>query len=340
MTPQLSLCLPTYKRAALLGGALRAVLEQVTPDLAPYIEVFVVDNASPDETPAVVQKAQEDFPHVHIRYLRRPENIGPDASFCGAVFEARGEFVYLLSDDDVLLPGAVAKLLELITAYPGFDAFALNVREFHRDALAETGTPVAFTLPGGAESLVCTDRDQALSLLKVHITFLSCIAFRRSNVLGYDYSPFRGTIIAQAFLFLDALAPGRGMCATRQPFLARREGNNEGFGFFQVFVTTFQTLMVHARRRGYSKETVRAVLRHDLEYVYHCLLIFKSGGRYGKLQLTYLDSLWTVARLLRAFGPDRLVLLQIVPRLLVPGAVFGPLQRAYTRAKGRRGRRV
>ena len=156
-------------------------------------------------------------------------------------------------------------------------------------------------------------------------------------MLGRDYTPFRGTLIAQAYMFLDALAPGRGLYATRQPYLARREENNEGFGFFTVFVTTFQSLMAYARQQGYAEETVRRVLRHDLDYVYHCLLIFKSGGRYGKLRLTYLDSLRAIARLLRAFGPDRLVLLRIIPRLLVPASVFGPTQRLYVRLKSGRG---
>ena len=71
--------------------------------------MLVLDNASPDETPAVVAQAQADFPHVPLRYVRRPENIGPDANFTDALTQARGKFLYLLSDDDVLLPGAVAE---------------------------------------------------------------------------------------------------------------------------------------------------------------------------------------------------------------------------------------
>ena len=53
----------------------------------------------------------------------------------------------------MLLPGAVAELIRLIAEHPGFDAFALNVREFRQDPLGETDTPVAFTLP---EDAVCT----------------------------------------------------------------------------------------------------------------------------------------------------------------------------------------
>ena len=129
MVPTLSLCVPTFNRAALLDQSLQAILAQITPDIHQAVEVVVIDNASPDTTPDVVAQAQARFPHVALRSVRRPQNIGCDANFCDAPNQARGEWVYLLSDDDVLLPGAVARLLGLIAERPQVDAFALNVRE-------------------------------------------------------------------------------------------------------------------------------------------------------------------------------------------------------------------
>ena len=330
MTFLLSICVPTYNRARLLDVSLRAILSQLTPGMRGLVEVVVLDNASPDETPAVVEAARADFPDAALRVIRRPQNIGPDANFCTAPSDAAGEFVYLVSDDDVLLPGAVETLLGLIQKYPTLDAFALNVREFTDDPLRDPDTPTAYDIP---EDLLLPDRDQALSLLRMHLTFLSCIAFRRSNVLGRDYAKWYETILAQAFMFLDALAPGNGMYAVRQPYLARRDDNNQGFNFFRVFLTNFRLVMEYARTLGYSPQAVRDLLSHHLDFIYHFVLVFKEKGGYGKLKLSYADCAAASFHLLRAYGLNRLVVCRLIPRLLVPRSVFVPVQKLYGRWK-------
>ena len=328
----LSLCVPTYKRAALLDVSLRAILSQITPAMAGQVEVVVLDNASPDETPQVVAQAQADFPAAVVHYVRRPVNIGADANFCTASAEAAGEFVYLLSDDDVLLPGAVETLLTLIQAHPQLDAFALNVRPFVDDPHRDLGKPPAYTLP---EDALLPDRDAALSLLRMHITFLSCIAFRRTNVLGRDYTGRYGSVLAQAFLFLDALSPGNGLYAVQEAYLARRDDNSGGYDFFQVFITNFHPVLQYARTCGYSPQAVQHLLAHHLDFLYYMMLTFKEQGGYGTLKLSDAGCVAVCLRLLRTYGLNRFVVSRLIPRLLVPRSVFLPVQKLYTRWKPR-----
>ena len=329
MSIALSLCIPTYNRAALLSQSLQAILSQITPEMAGAVEVVVLDNASPDGTPAVVAQAMADFPWVTLHSVRRPENIGCDANFTTAHEHARGEFVYLLSDDDALLPGAVPKLLDLIAKHPDVDAFALNVREFRgepdepEEEVLYKGTPIkrrAFRLSGPEEFF--PGAGAALAFLQMHITFLSCIVFRRSNVAGRDYSSRLHTNLAQAYLFLDALAPGNGLYAVAHPYLSRRTDNNEGFDFFRVFVTNLQALMRHALALGYPQAAVREMRRENIHFVYSFVVIFKEQGGYGKLRVGYLGCLRAALRLLRAYGGDPRVAGGIVPRLLIPAPVF------------------
>ena len=326
--PLLSVCVPTYKRPLLLSVSLRAILSQLTPEMAQAVEVVVLDNASPDETPAVVQQARADFPAAAVRYVRRPENIGADANFCTASAEAAGEFVYLVSDDDVLLPGAVAKLLEVIRKYPDLDAVALNVRVFTDDPYHDLGLSPAYILP---EDALLTGRDAALSLLRMHLTFLSCIAFRRANVLGRDYSARYGTVLAQAFLFLDALSPGNGLYAVKQPFLARRDDNNQGFDFFEVFVTNFQPVLLYARTLGYSPQAVQKVMENNLVFLRHCVLLFKTNGAIGTIRPNYPDAF---RRIWRTYGLHPALLLAAAP-MLVPRPLFREGYRVYKKIKSR-----
>ena len=325
--PLLSVCVPTYNRALLLTQSLRAILSQIGPAEAALVEVVVLDNASPDDTPDVVGQARRDFPDAPLRYIRRPKNIGCDANFCDAPNQARGEFVYLLSDDDILLPGAIGKLLQLIQEHSELDAFALNVRQF-RDDPGEEG-PQPFTLE---RDTVFPGRDEALLLLKTHIVFISSIAFRREAVQGRDYTAHYATNLAQSYMFLDALAPGRGLYATSRAYLAQRADRAEGYNFFRVFVTNFHALMQHARRIGYSSQAIQQVLAGNLGFIYHFVLIFKSRGSYDQLRPNFPDAL---IRLLRAYRWNRFVCMRIIPRILVPRAVFVPVQRLYTGLKAR-----
>ncbi len=323
----LSLCFPTYNRASLLDGALRAALSQITPLLAGQVEVVVLDNASPDETPQVVAEVQAQYPGVRVRSVRRPENIGPDANFCTASAEAAGEFVYLLSDDDVLLPGAVATLLGLLQAYPTLDAVALNVREFRKSA-AETEDKGFFKI----QDRLVQSKDEALILLGTHLTFISCIAFRRANVLGRDYAARYDTNLAQAYMFLDALAPGNGMYVVQTPLLAKRADNNEGFDFFRVFVTNFHALMQYAQSIGYAPSAVRQVMDSNLIFLRYCVLLFKTNGAIGTIRPNYGEGL---ARLRRVYGLHAGMLLTLAPMMLLPRPLFRGMHRTYRSIKSR-----
>ncbi len=313
----LSVCVPTYNRASLLDQSLGAILSQITPAMQGLVEVVVLDNASPDATPAVVAQAIAGFPSADVRHVRRPENIGCDGNFTDAPNQARGEFVYLVSDDDVLLPGAVEALLELLQTHPGLDAVALNTRPFWNSP----EEPTAGVLKLSADRLL-PGRDEALLLLGAHLTFISCIAFRRTAVAGRDYTSRYDTNLAQAYMFLDALAPGNGLYAVRQPLLAQRADNNEGFDFFRVFVTNFHALMRHAQEIGYAPEAVGKLLSRHLRFLCYFVGVFKSKGAIGTIRPNYGDGF---RRMLRAYGVHPVVLLVLGPMMLTPRVVYSAL---------------
>jgi len=110
--PLLSVVIPTYRRAADVDRAIRSVL--VEP--GDYFEVVVGDDASPDETPAVVERHAQDG---RVRSYRNPANLGLRKNCRKAVQSALGQYVFLLTDDDYLMPGALAKVAAALRAHPG-----------------------------------------------------------------------------------------------------------------------------------------------------------------------------------------------------------------------------
>ena len=120
--PVLSLCITTYNRAGWLRHSLFAAL-QVTAALADIVEVLVVDNASTDETADVV-RSHIDSPN--LRYVRNAANVGMLGNLKVTANEARGEYVWVIGDDDIPIPGAVERILWAIATLGDVPLIYLN----------------------------------------------------------------------------------------------------------------------------------------------------------------------------------------------------------------------
>jgi len=109
--PRVTIALPTYNSAHWLPSAIASVLGQSFIDF----EVLVLDNASTDDTPAVM--ARFDDPRIIYRVNQR--NLG----FAGNVHLgcrlARGDFVVILGADDILLPDFLTAAVAFLDAEPG-----------------------------------------------------------------------------------------------------------------------------------------------------------------------------------------------------------------------------
>ena len=109
--PRVSVVIPTHNRAAYLARCLES-LTTVTVDC----EIVVVDNASTDETPALLADwAARDR---RLRVVRQERLIDPVANHNRALAAARGEYLCFLGDDDLVLPGNFERKVALLDAHP------------------------------------------------------------------------------------------------------------------------------------------------------------------------------------------------------------------------------
>lgn len=90
--PKVSVIIPAYNQAAYLGSALESVLAQSYHDW----EVIVVNDASPDQTDAVVAR----YPDPRIRLINHEHNRGLPAARNSGLRAATGELFMLLDADD------------------------------------------------------------------------------------------------------------------------------------------------------------------------------------------------------------------------------------------------
>lgn len=122
---KLSICIPTYNRAAHLTNCLQSIISISEASQFDF-EICVSDNCSTDNTEQVVRNAQQRIP---IKYQKNIRNLGMTNNFLNVVEMAEGEFVWLIGDDDLLLPYSLISLFNLFKEFPATDFFYVN--SFH-----------------------------------------------------------------------------------------------------------------------------------------------------------------------------------------------------------------
>lgn len=109
MKKLLTIAIPTYNRPKTLKQALDMISEQYDES----IEVLICDDSTDDNVHNVVIDSQKKIP---IRYIKNNTNLGFDRNFLQCFKEAKGKYVLLMGDDDILidLPHIVTYLMKNI----------------------------------------------------------------------------------------------------------------------------------------------------------------------------------------------------------------------------------
>lgn len=109
-SPELSIIIVSFNTREILRECLQAVFKYTD---GINFEVIVVDNASHDGSPAMVQEA---FPQVRLIELN--ENIGFGMGNNAGVKEARGRHLFLLNSDAILLENTPLALSQYLQQHP------------------------------------------------------------------------------------------------------------------------------------------------------------------------------------------------------------------------------
>lgn len=109
--PTVSVVIPAYNRAHLLGRAINSVMSQTLDDW----ELLVVDDGSTDNTEEVVSAFQDP----RVKYLRHVSNRGATAARNTGIKAAVGEFVGFLDSDDEWLPQKLEAQVAIFQENPG-----------------------------------------------------------------------------------------------------------------------------------------------------------------------------------------------------------------------------
>jgi len=115
-----SVIIPTYNRASLIGRAIKSVLNQTYQKF----EIIIVDDGSTDKTEEIIKSFKDE----RVRYIRNEKNKGASAARNIGIRFARGGYIAFQDSDDEWLPEKLEKQMKVfeITAekvgvvYSGF----------------------------------------------------------------------------------------------------------------------------------------------------------------------------------------------------------------------------
>ena len=103
--PLITVGVPTFNRATYLEQCIASIRQQTYEN----IDILIADNASTDETHDLLKRLTAVDPR--IRVIRHETNVGMVRNFNAVLRAALGEYFLLVSDDDLLSPQAVERLL-------------------------------------------------------------------------------------------------------------------------------------------------------------------------------------------------------------------------------------
>ena len=248
MTVDLSICVPTYNRSALLKESLTSLINQIRGSLINQIELIIVDNHSVDETSDVVNQLLLDNKNLNIRYIKREKNIGPDNVFLCTEY-AIGNFVLIFSDDDILLENSLALIINCIMQNEDLKAITINTCP-----LSDEGHPIV-EKKRFLKNKTIRDASESLLELSTYITFLSSVIYKRSLVDRSHIESFRGSQIIQSYAFAQSLNSTGSHHILADALIACRIGNSR-YNWFYIFIVQMEDFFIEIDKFGLKNNLV------------------------------------------------------------------------------------
>jgi len=270
---KLSIAIPTYNGAKYIREALDSIISQLD-DINEEIEIVVSDNASTDQTPEIIREYQNEY--YCIRYFRNDENFGADKNFDLAVRHSIGKYVWLFSDDDKMLPGAIKKVLDVIKNHPGLAAIFVNWSNYSTD-LKRCNISRTINIQ---KDIFFKTADDFLSVVKLTAIFVSSNIICRSLWEQAHSEIYVGSNWIHYATLLTLIVGHPSYCIA-EPYVMYRTGNIHWDKHSEINVKNTISLMKilnSLTEKGYSKKSINKTIRVITHHLPMEIIRFKKNG--------------------------------------------------------------
>lgn len=159
----LSIYIPTYNREDKVVRQLNFLLNEVKELEQENIEIIVNDNCSTDNTKEAVLNC---IKNTNVIYHRNDYNLGIGGNMYASVKFVTGKYLWVIGDDDVLFPGVVKRVYDILSSYPAVSYIFLNYARLSDPKTAQYDGPSGL-IDDGATLMTGSKVD------KINVLFLS-----------------------------------------------------------------------------------------------------------------------------------------------------------------------
>ena len=185
----LTIGIPTYNRATYFCKCISNLYNQIGD--MPWIEVFVSNNNSTDDTEKIAFKY---LCHKNFRYHKQPTNLKVDKNFDYLYEKASGDFVIACGDDYYYTGEAILGLLEAICLYPDS-----SVMIFKWSEIVSTDLPSKIVSHNSGMDNFLTECTQ-------YYTCISCVVLNHEQYVKVRVKDkFAHTLLNQCYTQLEIL---------------------------------------------------------------------------------------------------------------------------------------
>jgi abequosyltransferase len=267
--PKLSICIATFNRAEFLQETLENITAQATCDC----EVIVSDNASTDNTEQIVSSFLPALPQ--LRYFKHPRNIGVDRNFDYAVEMSRGTYCWLFPDDDLLRPGAVARVLEALRQ--DLSLVVMNI-EFRTFDMAEVLQRGAFKIR--ADRVYREDEmDHLFMDLDAARVYIGNLVVKREIWVARNRERYFGSLFTHVGTIFQEHLPGKSL-AIAEPLVSYRTANTHSYstGLSEAWLVKWPAVV---ESLAISKATKKSIWNAEPWLSPKYLLLMRARGLYS-----------------------------------------------------------
>jgi abequosyltransferase len=268
----LSICIATYNRSDVIGQTLESIISQIREE----VEIIVVDGASTDNTAHVMRQYQDRC--SSIQYHRMSIKGGVDQDYCHAVSYAKGDYCWLLTDDDIIRPGAINTILSLVPNK--YSLIVVNAAVWDR-TLKNQLEPKHLHVK---EDVVyeSTSRERLFVETITYLSFIGAVVIDRALWNDRRKKPYIGTEFIHVGVIFQKDLP-RGAYVIAEPCIAIRYGNAQWTPrHFEIWMIKWPSLIwsFHDIR---EEAKVRICPRNPWDNL-QTLLIQRACGAYSLLE--------------------------------------------------------
>ena len=295
MNIKLSICIPTYNYGEFIGQTLDSILPQASIE----VEIIVLDGGSTDDTAEVVAARQDDY--TQLTYHHQSFRGGIDRDIEKVVSLAQGQYCWLFSADDIMLPGAIDKVLEGIKTNDDVYLCEHDLCNLEMGSIGEypafnnISHPRLFNLGDASQ------RREYFRLARTSEAFFSFLAgpiFKKEIWDSSDIpESFRNTCWIVAGRLLSMFPKGITIKYLGETLLHKREGNDSfsngsAVNRCRIGIENFQHIS-NAVFGKYSEEAfhIRRVLQLDIPFRYLILAKLKAAEHPAREDIQVLNRL-------------------------------------------------